>query len=131
VNGQPALAYGNDQHKATFGQLERPVHLPTLSRQDREREMAVLRAWVAELVRRFCIEPRAIPPCWEKHNGMVEALLALRDHERACYAQTAAPTAAVEWLRALQEVTHFLIGLNAMTQCTVHEHREPIQHPAL
>lgn len=127
MNGQPALALGGDGHKVSFGQMSQPVHLPTLSGEDRARVMDELRAWVAELVRRFSIEARVLPPCWEQHNGMVEALLALRDHERACFAQTAAPSAAVDWLRALQEVTHFLREVNAMTNCTVHEHRGPIQ----
>ena len=129
MSGQPALAFGDEGHRTSFGQLDGPVHLPSLSRTGHEQAMTGLRSWVTELVRRFCVDARAIPPCWEKHNGMVEALFALRDHERACFAQSASPTAAVDWLRALQEVTHFLIDLNAMTQCTVHEHREPITRP--
>jgi hypothetical protein len=129
VNDQPALAFGDDEHATTFGQLAGPLHLPSLSGAAREQVKTELREWVADLVRRFCVDARAIPPCWEKHGGMVEALLALRDHERACFAQSAAPTAAVDWLRALQDVTHFLKELNAMTQCTIHEHRDPPQRP--
>jgi hypothetical protein len=90
--------------------------------------LAELRGWVQALVRRFAIEPRVLPPCWEQHNGMIEALLALRDHERACYADSASPTAAVDWLRALREIEIRLADLAAQTQCTVHEHRPtPIQ----
>ena len=85
--------------------------------------MKQLREWVTALVRRFAIEPRVIPPCWEQHNGMVEALSALRDHERACYAETAPSTAAVEWFHAFREIEARLLSLGAMTHCTVHEHR--------
>ena len=130
MNGQPALAFDDDGHAAIFGQLTGPVHLPSLSGAVRERVKAELREWVTELVRRFCVDARAIPPCWEEHSGMVEALLALRDHERACFAQSAAPTAAVDWLRALQDVTHLLRELNAVTQCRMREHRDPPQRPA-
>ena len=130
MSDQPALAFDDDEDAVTFGQLTGPVHLPSLSGVVRERAKAELREWVADLVRRFCVDARAIPPCWEKHSGMVEALLALRDHERACFAQSAAPTAAVDWLRALQDVTHLLRELNAVTQCTMREHRDPPQRPA-
>jgi hypothetical protein len=109
-----------------FGQLDGPVHLPSLTARERERAMAQLREWVPLLVRRFVIEPRGIPPCWEQHNGMVEALFALKDHERACYAETASPTAAVEWFHALREIESRLISLGSMTHCTRHEHRSAI-----
>ena len=53
---------------------------------------------------------------------------ALRDHERACYAASASPTAAVDWFRALREIEIRLADLAAQTQCTVHEHRPtPVQ----
>jgi hypothetical protein len=106
-----------------FGQLDGPVHLPSLTTCERERAMAQLREWVPLLVRRFAIEPRVIPPCWEQHNGMVEALFALKDHERVCYAEAASPTAAVEWFLAYREIEARLISLASLTQCTVHEHR--------
>jgi hypothetical protein len=66
-------------------------------------------------VARFHIDSRVIPPCWEQHNGMVEALAALRDHERDCYAETAPPSAAVDWLRAFREIEARLIELASLT----------------
>jgi hypothetical protein len=111
-----------------FGQLDGPVHLPSLTAQERDRAMSQLRGWVALLVRRFAIEPRVIPPCWEQHNGMVEALFALKDHERVCYAEAASPTAAVEWFLAYREIEARLISLAAFTHCTRQEHRSaPVQ----
>jgi hypothetical protein len=54
---------------------------------------------------------------------MVEAQSALRDDERASKADTASPTAAMEWFRALREIEPRLIELAAKTQCSAHEHR--------
>jgi hypothetical protein len=117
------LRFAIDPIESAFGQLDGPVHFPSLTERERERALAQLRVWVQLLVQRFGIEPRVIPPCWEQHNGMVEALLALRDHERACYADSASPTAAVEWFRAFREVEMRLTELAGQTQCSIHEHR--------
>jgi len=46
-----------------------------------------------------------IPRCWWRHNGHVEALAALRDHERISYSPTAPATAPMDWLRALRATT--------------------------
>ena len=53
--------------------------------------------------------------CWEQHRGKVEALFALKDHERVCYAETASPTAAVEWFLAYREIETRLTTLGALT----------------
>jgi hypothetical protein len=128
VTGQDPLQFDADPLEAAFRQLDGPIHLPSLSVRERQGVLPGLRDWVTLLVRRFAIEPRVVPPCWEQHNGMVEALLALRDHERACYAESACPTAAVEWLRALRDVEILLTERLAQTQCTAHEHRQTPVH---
>jgi len=64
-----------------------------------------------------------VPPCWYRHNTLVEALSALRDHERMSFAPSASPTAAVDWFRALREIEHQLAEAGARTQCSVNEHR--------
>lgn len=61
-----------------------PVHVPSLSESEFEALLTDLRIWVAGLVRRFALDVRTIPPCWERHNAMVETLTALRDAERGC-----------------------------------------------
>ena len=108
-----------------FGQQAGPAHLPSLAAAELDHTMGQLRTWVGALVDRFAIDARVIPPCWEQHNGMVEALQALRDHERACYVEDASPTAAVEWFRAFREIEARLVDLAALTHCTAHEHRLP------
>lgn len=102
-----------------------PVHVPSLTGADRDDLMSDLRGWTSALVARFAIEARLLPPCWEAHNGMVEALAALRDHERDSFGQTARPSAAVDWLRALREVEALLTEMTARTGCTALEHRTP------
>ncbi len=103
------------------------IHVPSLNPNQRDALLADLREWVTELIDRFAIDVRVIPPCWERHNGMVEALAALRDHERASYAVTAAPTEAVDWFRAYREIETRLRDLAALTQCSAREHRDPPQ----
>jgi hypothetical protein len=123
MTGQDELDFDTDPLERAFGQLAGPVHLPSLTAAERGQVMVGLREWVTHLLRRLSVEVRVIPPCWEQHNGMVEALAALRDHERGCYAESASPTAAVDWFRAYREVEARLIELNALTQCTAREHR--------
>jgi hypothetical protein len=130
MTGQEPLSFEADPFEQAFGKPVGPVHLPSLLDGDRARALAELNAWVDQLILRFSIEPRVIPPCWRKHNGMVEALFALRDHERASYASSASPTAGVDWLRALHDVTHLVADLNAVTMCSAREHRDPfLQNP--
>lgn len=102
-----------------------PIHVPSLNDGDRADLMKELRDWVVELVTRFDISIRAIPPCWDQHNGMVEALAALRDLERDCYGPKAPPGAAVDWFRGLREIEGRLIEIASLTNCSGLEHRKP------
>ena len=106
-----------------FGDLHGPTHWPSLLPDDAPQAWADLRDWVEHLVDRFGIETRIVPPCWYRHNTLVEALTALRDHERICFAPNASPTGAVDWFRALREIEHRLAEACARTQCSVNEHR--------
>jgi len=46
--------------------------------------------------------------------------------ERASYADTASPTAGVDWLRALRDVELRLHELASNTQCTAQTHRDSV-----
>lgn len=129
MSEQMPLGFDAEVYGRAFGQLAGPVHWPSLTSEERVQRSEELKRWVAQLVGRFDIDVRIVPPCWQRHPGMVEALSALRDHERACYADTAPPTAAVDWLRALREVEARLHELVAKTQCTAAAHRDPIARP--
>ena len=68
-----------------------------------------LRNWVEQLQERFShLDHHVVPRCWWQHNEHVEALSALRDHERSSFASTAPATAPVDWFRALRDVTALL-----------------------
>ena len=108
-----------------FGQLRGPLHWPSLTSGETAESLATLTDWVRQLVERFGIDHRAIPPCWACHPGLVEVLSALRDHERGSYADTASPTAGIDFVRALHDARQILTDLVARTGCTVHEHRDP------
>ncbi|GAB3077842.1 hypothetical protein GCM10027053_47790 [Intrasporangium mesophilum] len=114
-----------DLPELDFGQLASPAHLPSLTSAERDHLLEQMRSWVAELVTRFHIDTRVIPPCWEQHNGMVEALSALRDLERDCYSDKAPASAGVDWFRGYREIEARLIELASLTNCTAHEHRQP------
>lgn len=58
-----------------------------------------------------------------QHNATVEALSALRDHERASFSGKSPRTAAVDWFRALGEMEYQLTAITSRTQCSIHEHR--------
>ena len=125
MTADPPLAFDVDDVEQVLKRLAGPTHLPSLTAREREAFLDdQLAAWVEQLVRRFDLDIRVVPRCWARHNGMVEALTALRDHERGCYAETAAPTGALEWFRALREIEARLVDLGAATRCSAAEHRE-------
>lgn len=125
MTGDLTLEFDTDPVERTFARLAGPKHVPSLTRREHERFITEdLAPWVRQLVNRFDLDIRVVPPCWARHNGMVEALSALRDYERSCYSDTSAPTAALDWFRALAEIEARLITLGAATRCSVTEHRE-------
>jgi len=75
----------------------RPIHWPSLTETERPQAFADLREWVEPLVDRFAIEIRVIPPCWYRHNGMVEALSALRNHERMSFSDHGSAYGRRDW----------------------------------
>jgi hypothetical protein len=84
--------------------LDGPLFWPGVAAEDASAEWSSLRRWVERLVARFDLDYHCVPRCWYRHNGIVEALAALRDHERVSYSDTAAPSAAVDWHRALRDI---------------------------
>ena len=77
------------------------------------------------LAGRYDFDTRTIPPCWYRHNSIVETLSALHDFERISFDPNASPTGSLDFVRALRETEHRLVELSAKTQCSIHEHRTP------
>jgi hypothetical protein len=99
------------------------THWPSLDREKAAQEWEQLRGWVDELRRRFeFLDHHVIPYCWWRHNGHVEALAALRDHERVSFAELAPATAPLDWLRGLRDTAAILRSWTADLACgTVHQ----------
>jgi hypothetical protein len=104
-----------------------PVYWPDLSVVEAGREWNDLRTWVEELLVRFPhLDHHVIPRCWFLHNGHVEALVALRDHERVNFGETAPATAAVDWHRAFRDIEARLRDWTGQLACgATHEPRAP------
>lgn len=73
-----------------------------------------------------------LPPCWYRHNDLVEALSTLRDHERISYSDTAPPTAAVAWHSAFRDIETRLRGWIAELRCGGDpDYNDPAVHAAV
>jgi hypothetical protein len=101
-----------------FDDITGPLHWPKLPAGDAVEAWQELRRWVEQLLERFShLDHHVIPLCWWRHNGHVEALAALRDHERMCYSDSSPPTAAVEWHRAFRDVESRLREWTSTISC--------------
>jgi hypothetical protein len=106
-----------------FPDFDGPLLWPALSAEQAAEEWPSLRAWVEQLVARFGIPAQVVPPCWFRHNALVEGLAALRDHHRASFSATAAPTAAMDWHRAFRDMEQRLASWASLTQCSERCHQ--------
>jgi hypothetical protein len=104
-----------------------PLHWPSIPSVDYPVEMDSLRRWVKQLVERFeHLDTTVIPACWSLHNGHVEALAALRDHERGAYTESSPSKDGVDWHRALALIEARLREWTGWLGCAS-GHREPIR----
>ena len=86
-------------------EIDGPMYWPGIPPGAVHEEWEALLAWVEQLVVRFAhLDHHVIPRCWFRHNGHVEALIALRDQERVNYSDTAPGSAAVDWHRAFRDI---------------------------
>ncbi len=107
-------------------QIAGPVLWPAVAAADAAQQWSELRDWVEALIRRFAhVDHHVIPLCWWRHNEHVEALLALRDHERMCYSDTSPPSAAVEWHRAFRDIEGRLREWTSALPCGSHHDPRP------
>ena len=99
------------------------THWPEVLAIEAAAQWGELRDWVEQLQERFShLDHHVVPRCWWRHNEHVEALSALRDHERSSFAATAPATAPVDWFRALCDVTALLRSWTGDLSCgAVHQ----------
>lgn len=104
------------------------THWPSIPAGSAAKEWEDLRAWVEQLQHRFAhLDHHVIPTCWWRHNEHVEALLALRDHERVSFLASAPATAPVEWMRALRDISALLRSWAAEHPCGSSHQESPLR----
>lgn len=102
-----------------------PLFWPAIPAADIEQELTDLRTWVDSLLERYeHLDVNVIPRCWWRHNGHIEALQALRDHERMSFADSSPAQAAASWQRELHFIEMRLREWTLSLGCG-QEHREP------
>ena len=98
-------AEAGDNEPPTVDDILGPLYWPGVAAAGTAEAWSDLRKWVDQLLERFPhIDHHVIPMCWWRHNGHVEALAALRDHQRQCYHAESPPTAAMDWHRAFRDI---------------------------
>jgi len=114
---------GDPYDDGDFADIPAPTHWPAIPATDAAEQWEELRSWVEALQARFGhLDHHVIPRCWWRHNEHVEALCALRDHERSSFSDSAPATAPVEWLRALRDISLLLKTWTAEGGCgAVHQ----------
>lgn len=130
-NGPKADAEAADLHSDDWGDdldaFAAPLHWPSIPSVDYPAEMDSLRRWVEQLVERFeHLDTTVIPACWPLHNCHIEALAALRDHERGAYTESSPSKDAVDWHRAFALIEARLREWTGWLGCAS-GHREPIR----
>ena len=93
-----------DRLDALLGRAAGPVMWDVLSPEPAAEQWRTLRAWVSWLRTRFAFDHRVIPPCWYRHDALVELLSALHDHWWPAYESLNSPTAASKWHRVLAQL---------------------------
>jgi hypothetical protein len=107
-----------------------PTYFPTLTSEEAVEEWEYLRARVEQLVARFPhLSPDAVPVCWYRHPGHVEALAALCDYQRACFGHSALPTDAVRWHRAFRDIEDRIRAWTTAAGCTTDGGHHPSPPP--
>jgi len=114
-----------DTYDDGFTDIPAPTHWGSLPSTCSAASWEELRNWVEALQGRFAhLDHHVIPCCWWRHNEHVEALVALKDHERASFSETAPATAPVEWFRALRDISALLKAWSAELGCGA-AHQDP------
>ena len=104
-----------------------PLHWDSLSPIQAEKESRLLGEWVNNLRSKYPydLDYHVVPNCWFRHESHLIALLALRDHERISYDQSSPASGAVDWHRALRDVSALLRQFSTSLPCTANEHLPP------
>ncbi|NNN10177.1 MAG: hypothetical protein HKL85_13425 [Acidimicrobiaceae bacterium] len=109
---------------AAANEAKGPLHWPTISPSQIEKEFRLLGEWVDILRSRYPydLDYHVVPLCWFRHESHIAALQALRDHERIAYDRDSPGSSAVDWHRALRDVSALLRQFTSSLRCSTTEH---------
>lgn len=100
-----------------------PVNWWKLDATERVETLAIVSTFATELVQRYGIRTSMIPPCWFKHDALVQELLAMFQYRnQQQYIDVAPPGAPHEWHYQFQSAMHRLLFWTAITGCTDTRH---------
>ena len=108
--------------RTTFGP-DGPICWPRLGDDDAAEMLAEVDDWVGWLTRRFTLDHRTIPACWEQHGPIIEELSALYTAWQTAYTPTADGDAPLAWMNHFANARHRLTDWVARTGCRPGEHR--------
>lgn len=102
-----------------------PIDWWRLDSAERVETLRTLSIFVPELVRRYALNDQVIPPCWYRHEALIQELLALYQfRNQNQFLPIAPPVAPKEFHYELQLVITRLRGWVATTGCNMAEHHE-------
>lgn len=103
-----------------------PVNWWTLTPEERAMTLGVLREWVPELVRRYDGLPeQVVPPCWWRHEALIQELLGLFQYRQQQQVLESAPPGAMQDFHYQFNLSiHRLRGWVAMAGCTSATHED-------
>lgn len=130
--GERPTTGGSSELDAGFGLAEEipapmsPVDWWKLDRLERAETLSTLADFVPELVRRFLLPDAVVPPCWYRHEPLIQELLGLFQlRQQANFLESAPATAPNDF--HLQMFAYWVPRMRAhvaITSCNTAEHYE-------
>lgn len=94
-----------------------------LDDQEQAEILGVLLRWVPELARRYGLMEQVIPPCWYKHEPLIQELLALYQYRnQQQFLPVAPPSAPLDFHYSFQLAIGRLTYWAALTRCNQRQH---------
>lgn len=105
--------------------FEPPIDWWRLDAEERTETLSVLFEWVPELVRRYGLTDAVVPPCWYRHEALIQELLALYQYrQQQQFLPAAPPSAPLDFHYQFQLVIGRLRSWVGQAGCNTSEHME-------
>lgn len=104
-----------------------PINWWKLDAEERTEIISILMEWVPQLVRRYGLPEQIVPPCWYRHEALIQELLALFQYRnQQQYMFDMPPGGPLEFHTQLQLVIGRLRFWVSFTECTLGRHEETV-----